>query len=70
MTGDFSQATDPFSLFRSWFDEAKASVQAGLAFAPLFNMRRYRTSAFSDHPDYLAQRERVIAGLLKAGLPE
>jgi pyridoxamine 5'-phosphate oxidase len=25
MTGDFSQATDPFSLFRSWFDEAKAS---------------------------------------------
>ena len=51
-------------------DEAKASVQAGLAFAPMFNMRRYRTSAFSDHPDYLAQRERVIAGLLKAGLPE
>ena len=25
MTGDFSQATDPFSLFQSWFDEAKAS---------------------------------------------
>jgi len=51
-------------------DEAKAAVQAGLAFAPMFNMRRYRTSAFSDHPDYLAQRERVIAGLFKAGLPE
>jgi len=25
MTGDFSQATDPFSLFQNWFDEAKAS---------------------------------------------
>jgi pyridoxamine 5'-phosphate oxidase len=25
MTGDFSQATDPFSLFQSWLDEAKAS---------------------------------------------
>lgn len=51
-------------------DEAKAAVQAGLVFAPMFTVGRYRTSAFSNHPDYLAQRERVIVGLLKAGLPE
>lgn len=50
--------------------EAKEAVKAGLVFAPMFTVGRYRTSAFSNHPDYLAQRERVIVGLLKAGLPE
>ncbi len=51
-------------------DDAKEAVKAGLVFAPMFTVGRYRTSAFSHHPDYLAQRERVIVGLLKAGLPE
>jgi TolB-like protein len=51
-------------------DEARSAVQAGLALAPTFTMRRYRAGAPSDNPIYLAQRERVAEGLRKAGLPE
>jgi TolB-like protein/class 3 adenylate cyclase/Flp pilus assembly protein TadD len=51
-------------------DEAQAAVQAGLALNPEFNMRRYHAGAASDNPTFLAQRERVAAGLRKAGVPE
>jgi TolB-like protein/class 3 adenylate cyclase/Flp pilus assembly protein TadD len=51
-------------------DEARAAVRAGLALNPDFTMRRYRAGAASDHPTFLAQRERVVAGLRKAGVPE
>jgi len=51
-------------------DEARAVVEAGLALNPEFTMRRYITGAASDHPTFLAQRERVAAGLRKAGVPE
>ena len=51
-------------------DEARAAVQAGLALNPEFNMRRYRAGAASDNPTFLAQRERVVEGLRKAGVPE
>lgn len=51
-------------------EEARAAVQAGLALNPEFNMRRYRAGAASDNPTFLAQRERVVEGLRKAGVPE
>lgn len=51
-------------------DEARAAVQAGLALNPDFTMRRYLAGAASDHPTFLTQRERVVAGLRKAGVPE
>lgn len=51
-------------------DEAEAAVRAGLALNPEFNMRRYRAGAASDNPTFLAQRERVVDGLRKAGVPE
>lgn len=50
--------------------EAKDAVQAGLALNPDFTMRRYLSGAASDHPTFLAQRERVAAGLRQAGVPE
>jgi TolB-like protein/Flp pilus assembly protein TadD len=51
-------------------DEARSAVQAGLALDPTFTMRRYCAGAPSDHPIYLAQRERVVEGMRKAGVPE
>ena len=50
--------------------EARAATKAGLALNPTFTIRRLRAGASSDNPTYLAQRERVIDGLRKAGLPE
>ncbi|SKA32077.1 TolB amino-terminal domain-containing protein [Enhydrobacter aerosaccus] len=50
--------------------EAKAALQAGLALNPKFTMRRYLAGAASDHPTFLAQRDRVADGLRKAGAPE
>jgi len=40
-------------------DEARATAQAGLALNPIFSIRRYRTHTPSNHPVYLAGRERV-----------
>ncbi len=51
-------------------DEARDAIQAGLGLNPNFTMRRYLAGAASDHPTFLAQRERVAAGLRKAGVPE
>jgi tetratricopeptide (TPR) repeat protein len=51
-------------------DEARPEVKAGLALNPGFTIRRYRAGAESDNAVYLAQRERVIAGMHKAGVPE
>ena len=51
-------------------DEARSAVQAGLALNPTFTLRRFRAGALSDNPIYLAQRERVVEGLRKAGVPE
>jgi TolB-like protein/class 3 adenylate cyclase/cytochrome c-type biogenesis protein CcmH/NrfG len=50
--------------------EARDAVQAGLALNPEFTMRRYLGGAASDHPTFLAQRDRVVVGLRKAGVPE
>ena len=51
-------------------DEARATVQAGLALNPSFTIRRFRTNTPSNHPVYLAGRERVYEGLRLAGVPE
>ncbi len=53
------------------FDEARPSVQAGLALDPTFTLCRYRAGAvLSDNKIFLAQRERVYDGMRKAGVPE
>jgi len=51
-------------------DEARATAQAGLALNPSFTIRRYRTNTPSNHPVYLAGRERIYEGLRMAGVPE
>jgi TolB-like protein/class 3 adenylate cyclase len=51
-------------------DEARAAAQAGLALQPRFTVRRYRESALSDNPAYLAGRKRSCEGMRLAGLPE
>jgi TolB-like protein len=51
-------------------DEARATVQAGLALNPSFTIRRHRTNTPSNHPVYLAGRERVYEALRLAGMPE
>jgi hypothetical protein len=33
-------------------------------------MSQFRASAPSDNPTFLAQRERIVEGMLKAGIPE
>jgi TolB-like protein/class 3 adenylate cyclase len=51
--------------------EAQAAVRTGVTLDPAFTISRYHhfTGAVSDNATYLAQRERVIEGLRKAGVP-
>jgi TolB-like protein len=49
--------------------EAREAAAAGLALVPSFSVRRYREGASSDNPTYLAYRQHICAGLLKAGVP-
>jgi tetratricopeptide (TPR) repeat protein len=53
-------------------DEARSAVKAGLALNPTFTMSRARAawSAMSEDPAHLAQLERLLEGLRKAGVPE
>jgi len=51
-------------------DEARAEVKAGLALAPRYSIARFQSMAESDNPTYLAQRQRILEGLRKAGVPE
>ena len=50
--------------------EAQAEVQAGRALAPNYSIARFLSMAESDNPTYLKQRERILEGLRKAGVPE
>jgi TolB-like protein/class 3 adenylate cyclase/Tfp pilus assembly protein PilF len=50
--------------------EARAAAGSGLALNPTFTIADYRADAFSDNATYLAQRERFIEGLRKAGISE
>ncbi len=52
------------------FDEARASLQAGLALDPTFTVHRWRSIKISDNPTFMAQRQRIEEGLRKAGVPE
>ena len=49
--------------------EAEAEAKAGLAIAPKFTVSRFRRAVESDNTVYLAQRERVLEGMRKAGVP-
>jgi TolB-like protein/Tfp pilus assembly protein PilF len=53
-------------------DEARATVQAGLALDPSFTIRRFRdaTNVMGDNPTFLAGRDREIEGMRLAGVPE
>ena len=51
-------------------DEARATVQAGLALNPSFTIRRFRTNSPSNHPCISRDGERVYEGLRMAGVPE
>jgi tetratricopeptide (TPR) repeat protein len=51
-------------------EEARAAVEVGHALDPSFSVQRYRFSPLSDSPIYLARRERIVAGMRKAGVPE
>ena len=50
--------------------EAQAEVGAGLSLDPGFTVARFRALAWSDNEIYLAQRERIYAGMRRAGVPE
>jgi tetratricopeptide (TPR) repeat protein len=52
------------------FDEARASVQAGLTLDPSFTVSRWRSIKISDNAIFMAQRQRIQDGLRKAGVPE
>ena len=51
-------------------DEAWAAAKGALALNPTFTIRRFRDSASSDDPVYLAGRERAYEAMRKAGVPE
>ena len=51
-------------------DEAQAEVKAGAGLAPNYSIARFLSMAESDNPTYLKQRERILEGLRKAGVPE
>ena len=51
-------------------EEARASVQAGLALDPNFTLAHFHASSPTDNPTCLAQRARIAEGMRRAGLPE
>jgi hypothetical protein len=51
-------------------EEAREAARACLELNPSFTIARFRSQTNSDHPVYLAGRERMYAGLRKAGMPE
>jgi tetratricopeptide (TPR) repeat protein len=51
-------------------DDAREEVKAGFAVNPKVTIKRFRAFAPNDNPVFLAQRERIIEGMLLAGVPE
>ena len=51
-------------------EEAREAARACLEINPSFTIARFRSQTNSDHPVYLAGRERMYEGLRKAGMPE
>ena len=58
------------SAYLGRIEEAHAALAAGLVFDPGYTMARAQTDLPSLNATYLKQRERCIAGLRMAGLPE
>jgi TolB-like protein len=51
-------------------EDARSEAQAGLALDPRFTIASFHALAWSDNPVFLGQREHIVDGLRKAGLPE
>ena len=51
-------------------EEARASIQTGLAIEPNFTLAHFHASSPTDNPTCLAQRARIAEGMRHAGLPE
>jgi len=53
-------------------DEARSTIKSGLALNPTYTIYRARAAwtAMSGDPTYLAQTERILEGMRKAGVPE
>jgi TolB-like protein/class 3 adenylate cyclase/Flp pilus assembly protein TadD len=51
-------------------DDARTEAQTVLALDPKFTIRRFRAGAYGDNPIFLGQRERIIEGMRRAGIPE
>ena len=51
-------------------EEAREAARACLELNPSFTIALFRSQTNSDHPVYLAGRERMYEGLRKAGVPE
>jgi tetratricopeptide (TPR) repeat protein len=51
-------------------DQARAAAQAGLTLDPTFTIRRFRVNTPSNHPTFLAARQRFFEGMRIAGVPE
>jgi TolB-like protein/DNA-binding winged helix-turn-helix (wHTH) protein len=51
-------------------EDAREAARAGLELNPSFTIARVRSQTSSDHPVYLAGRERMYEGLRVAGIPE
>jgi TolB-like protein/Tfp pilus assembly protein PilF len=51
-------------------EEARASLQTGLAIDPNFTLSHFHASTPTDNPTCLAQRARIAEGMRNAGLPE
>jgi tetratricopeptide (TPR) repeat protein len=50
--------------------EARSEARAGLALNPTFTVARFRSGVSSDDPVVVADSERYVDGLRKAGVPE
>jgi len=51
-------------------EEARAAVKTLLGFWPGYSIARHRAEMISTRPAFLEQRERLLEGLRRAGLPE
>jgi TolB-like protein len=50
-------------------DEAQAETRFALALDPAFTIQRFRAGQENDNPIFLAGKERIFEGMLKAGVP-
>ena len=51
-------------------DEARASVETGLALNPGFTIRRFKAGMPSNYPGFVAGYQRALGAMREAGVPE